>query len=67
MTTAKMFNFVSGQFEEIQHQDPNEPSQAWILGWDDFMKYGKTAINPYPQFTDDYREWLDGFDCADID
>jgi len=66
-TMKNSYLTVTDQFEEIPKQDPNEPSEAWVQGWDDFMKHGISAINPYPEFTDDHRNWLDGFQCADID
>lgn len=27
--------------------DHDRPTEAWILGWNDGMQYGLSAINPY--------------------
>ena len=63
---------VTDQFEEIPKQDPNEPSEAWVQGWDAgireeynvCMRNEKPEVNPYPEGTNDHREWLDGYECV---
>lgn len=60
----KQINWITGIAEEPKRREPDEPTEAYILGWNDGMHYGTDAVNPYPQCMSEYHEWEAGCDDA---
>jgi hypothetical protein len=63
--TWKCHNFVTGVDEPIRiNQDPG---RAWGDGWEDYMRYGESCKNPYPENTQEYNDWQEGWEAAKRD
>lgn len=61
-------DWISGQSIELPGPkaiDPNEPTVAWVEGWED-AKHGKDD-NPYDQFTIEWHDWNDGHTAGEMD
>lgn len=64
---SRIYNFISGEWEELPDLMPQEgPSQWWIEGWNCYMN-SDPKENPYEQGTTEYWEWQDGYDAAERD
>lgn len=48
----------------VHHFD--EPTQAWVDGWNAGMDGGPT-VNPYDSYTAEGSDWQDGHDAAERD
>jgi hypothetical protein len=67
MSRGKIYNFITGEYEELPHLMPPEgPSEWWIEGWNSCMN-GDPEENPYEQGTTEYWEWQDGYNEAQRD
>jgi len=56
-----------GEDRDISKSSADEPTEAWVRGWNDCMMNYLPQDNPYP--VGDYRnnEWQDGYDAAERD
>lgn len=62
-------NFITGKDVKIPPTDPNEPSQAWVDGWNACMEWmgdiSDKPINPYEQHTLEHHDWQDAWESAE--
>ena len=63
----RITNFFSGEDETPPGNPENEPTQAWIDGWNANMDGESEGQNPYAADCWEYREWLDGWLAASRD
>lgn len=65
--TYHIYNFISGKDEpQPDHPDHSSPTEAWLAGWYALMVDGYKA-NPYPECTQDYRDYEEGWEAAERD
>ncbi len=55
-----------GNEREMPERNYDEPSEAWVEGWNAYMYHG-LSVNPYEIGDFEYREWLDGYEAAERD
>ena len=55
-----------GEEREIGGDNYDEPSEAWVEGWNCYMSKG-LPDNPYPVDCYQHNEWQDGYDAAEMD
>ena len=65
----KITDLFTGEEKDLEKTlYPGEPTQAWIEGWTASSQYGWGKIeNPYAPTTNEYHEWLDGWESAERD
>jgi hypothetical protein len=61
-----IYDFVTRQDKPSPKDDPNEPTEAWVQGWNACMHdgYGK---NPYDESTQEHHDWQEGWEAAERD
>ena len=67
--TLVMTNFVTGKnvpAKLVPNSDPNEPSAAWIQGWNDWMD-GTAESPPIFYSKAEAADWLEGYEAAERD
>lgn len=60
----KGWNYITGQWEAFPKRNRNEPTEAWVRGWNEGMQYGKSIANPFTEATLEWHEWQDGWEAA---
>ena len=65
----KITDLFTGEEKDLEKETfPGEPTLCWIEGWTARMECGYDKIeNPYAPTTNEYHEWLDGWESAERD
>ena len=64
--TYYLRDLFTGDDVPVPEHHYDEPSEAWIEGWNASM-YGGLPDNPYDPCTTEGHEWQDGYDAAERD
>lgn len=57
-------NFITGELAEFPRDEPGEPTQAWVDGWNAGMEEGADARNPHDNYSKEHHDWQDGWSAA---
>ena len=56
-----------GEDHDISKPSADEPTEAWVRGWNDCMSNYLPQDNPYPVDSYEHNEWQGGYDAAERD
>jgi hypothetical protein len=59
-------DMFTGEEKPLPKHDPNNPTEAWIEGWNDLMDEGSN-YNPYTEGTLEWHDYEDGYEEAGRD